>query len=431
MNEHCPPYPTWFLFWILAGLIQLPVILSASPDEAPEGILFGTAPAAGPLVIPGSTYPDLIFSTPGGKAAFFTESFDIELTDSDGGVQVYGTNSQGPEDWLISLTEERFYIKDIDIELTGGALKINGGPVATLATLSFSGAAMNGSDSAAFGTLSSAPGTAAFALGESSIAKGNRSFAGGLRSETGVAASTSFAFGYEAKAKGESSIALGDGVVADGSGQLVCGAFNLPIAEAAFIVGNGGQTPGQTLNVLDNPSFENGLTDWDTWNTVQIETTDVYHQQNSARLVGQSQLTQTQSVVIGETYSFSGYYKTEGSSTWLDVAISFWDSNGNQIGGASDQLNQSSSWTTFLVQSEAPVGATSVVVAVYCDNGGELLVDQLRLEEQIGESSLSNAFVVMKNGDSEINGDLKVEGEADIARVPPKGGISMGSFTDQ
>ncbi len=104
-------------------------------------------------------------------------------------------------------------------------------------------------------TATTIPGIFSFSTGNSCVAAGVSSFAEGDKSI--AAGDESHAGGIFTNASGQASFAHGLNLIANGNFQTVIGKYNIPINNAAFIIGNG-----------DNPGIIGGLSnaftvDWD------------------------------------------------------------------------------------------------------------------------------------------------------------------------
>ncbi len=137
-------------------------------------------------------------------------------------------------------------------------------------------------------------------------------------------------------------------------------------------------------NLLTNGGFESGgFAPWDTGGTDVRLVTGARSGTAAARLASDAFLVHNQAAAAGQTFTFSGHYRTEsGTPGAREAGFSFWSATGAWLGDAVFALDPSTDYRAFSVEGAAPAGATSLSAWIWCGgNGGGLVVDDLALVE--------------------------------------------------
>ncbi len=150
-------------------------------------------------------------------------------------------------------------------------------------------------------------------------------------------------------------------------------------------------------NQLSNGDFEaGGLAPWDTGGSPVSLSSAARTGHYAARFSSSSFLVHNQAAGAGESFTFSGYYRTETPNPGdREAGFSFWGAQGEWLGDALIPLPPVGDYTAFSILGEAPAGTVSFSAWIWCGgNGDGLLVDDLQLvanttPEAVGSSGLS------------------------------------------
>ncbi len=135
--------------------------------------------------------------------------------------------------------------------------------------------------------------------------------------------------------------------------------------------------------LLQNTSFEAGLSDWTTVGSAS-DTTDAYAGSNAAVLGSFfSEISQMQSGIIeGNIYTLSAYTKRAGSTWWTSIGMTFYDASFNSLANNYTSVT-SSSYNYLEVSGIAPTNAVYVEVYATQFGNGEVFIDEICLEETV------------------------------------------------
>jgi 6-phosphogluconolactonase (cycloisomerase 2 family) len=142
-------------------------------------------------------------------------------------------------------------------------------------------------------------------------------------------------------------------------------------------VGNGGGT--DNCNLVQNSSFESGLGNWVSNASPEL-VNDSFDGANALRF-GDGFLGQTIVATPGTLYTFSGQYKSAGSTGWAGYGVDFVDANGSEVGELVRTLTTTGTYTTFNLQALVPANATTIRPWFYADAGRTLTLDELDLRK--------------------------------------------------
>jgi len=164
---------------------------------------------------------------------------------------------------------------------------------------------------------------------------------------------------------------------------LTSGSGSVKVDELVFSVGGsggGGDPGGGGDNRFPNGDFETDFSSWHAPNDTTI-TSDGNTGQNAGRIGADSFIVFNSPTTSGEILDFSGFYKTQGSSTVAEAGFTFRDSNGAVISDNYKTLPNSTSYKSFQIIAEVPSNAVDMSVWVFCASGGSITVDTLTLTE--------------------------------------------------
>ncbi|MEZ0392780.1 MAG: GDSL-type esterase/lipase family protein [Pseudobdellovibrionaceae bacterium] len=135
-------------------------------------------------------------------------------------------------------------------------------------------------------------------------------------------------------------------------------------------------------NLVNNPGFESGMTDWANWGGSAAVTGQAYAGTRSIRTgpgaggVGQNVLSR---LTAGKSYRLQAYARRSASSDWAGVGIKFTSSSGAVLLDKSAVVT-SASYTLLTVDFVAPSGATAANVYTWKNGTASYLdVDQFNL----------------------------------------------------
>ncbi|BBI32775.1 carbohydrate binding domain-containing protein [Cohnella abietis] len=139
---------------------------------------------------------------------------------------------------------------------------------------------------------------------------------------------------------------------------------------------------GSNPNLVQNPGFENDLSDWDvSFPDSVVEVTYGAHSGSKAIRVNQSSQEQTVSVQSGKSYKLTFWAKREGPTELNVVGINFWDVPGLGLQGARVTVD-SNEYKEYEIYFTAPVGFSTSTVVIWKEPGtGWVYVDDVMLVE--------------------------------------------------
>lgn len=176
-------------------------------------------------------------------------------------------------------------------------------------------------------------------------------------------------------------------------------------------------------NLVVNPSFESGLSNWTTgpstsYTTPTLVTTDANTGTNSAQYSAVTATTgfyQEVPVTAGNTYTISFWYKAQGDNTDARIWSIYKDSAGTLIyqqgtsssvgtdplrGPANGYLPAAATWTQFTTTVTAPANVVLLQLAVRAYNNATLAAfdDFSVVQETLGVVDFSNSkYSLVKN----------------------------------
>ncbi|MCB0064424.1 MAG: S8 family serine peptidase, partial [Caldilineaceae bacterium] len=170
-------------------------------------------------------------------------------------------------------------------------------------------------------------------------------------------------------------------------------------------------TPGSSCNMLTNPGFENGMTQWDDWeNTLDKQISGHAHTGAFAVRLGQPSgaFSQSlQSATAGGTYTASGMFQRQSSNVRMSVGIDFFDSNWNEIDEVYTEIPPSDNYVPVSIAGVAPAGTVHMSIWVWKDPGGSLYLDDLRLHSSSMDSGACAGYPATAGYNVLANGDFE------------------------
>jgi len=153
----------------------------------------------------------------------------------------------------------------------------------------------------------------------------------------------------------------------------------------------------QTVQSLQNPSFENGTSFWTNLTDQDIDTQNVYSGQASLHLSEAKDITQEISVAVGRTYTLSGwfYWDTFAGSGWGYDRVSVTDQNKNVLIEESNLHSSYSqaSWNSFTVEFTPTTETITVQMGVFGPRSQvSIYFDELTLFQNVGNSTPIASF---------------------------------------
>ena len=160
------------------------------------------------------------------------------------------------------------------------------------------------------------------------------------------------------------------------------------------------QLGGTGTNLLSNGGFENGFQNWDSGGSVS--TTDQSHTGSTATDVGENSFV-VQSIAIQPSQNFilSGFYTATASIEKLYAGVTFFDTNGNEVGDVFLLLPPSSSYSPFELELSSPANASVAAIYILTAGGGSATVDDLALVSGGNGGSPPDEDNLFPNGDFE------------------------------
>ncbi len=146
------------------------------------------------------------------------------------------------------------------------------------------------------------------------------------------------------------------------------------------------QTPMPTpdpaaCNELENPSFDNGTTDWQSFGTLEI----VSGRTGDGLAVSNGYASQAISVSQIETFTFKGFTAMSplDAQSWTGVGVDYLDSTGQEIGDAALQIIPivADEFVEFEITDTLPEGAESIVIWLFSSSTeAQFIIDDLIFE---------------------------------------------------
>ena len=160
-------------------------------------------------------------------------------------------------------------------------------------------------------------------------------------------------------------------------------------------------------NLLNNPGFENGLTDWGYNSAGSASVNNTYcDSYNGLMNSGGSLYQEVYNVNEGCTYTldFNAYRHFVGSG-WTWISLTAYDSDSGSWVSLDDHgMNiDAGSWESYTLQLVAPSGTDIIQVWAGCGSGGAFRIDCLDLQESCAPtcSNASNLIVDIISGDDD------------------------------
>lgn len=137
-------------------------------------------------------------------------------------------------------------------------------------------------------------------------------------------------------------------------------------------------------NLLLNGGFEEELFWWD-FGSSNVDTVSAPRSGNQASELGENSfLVQLIDVEAGERLAFTGHYFSSGVSVLREAGLTFWKSNGEWIADRSVELEDSTAYGSFIVDTAVPPETATVMVWVSNgEGGGSVTVDDLVLTREV------------------------------------------------
>jgi peptidoglycan/xylan/chitin deacetylase (PgdA/CDA1 family) len=148
-------------------------------------------------------------------------------------------------------------------------------------------------------------------------------------------------------------------------------------------------TPLQAENLLRNSDFESGKSYWIIEHGSQETlTNDSFHGQKALRYqtggINQD-IAESVTIIPGEKYILSGYYKTTGSVEGIWLGLVYMDQDWNSVGESELSLNPTEeNYTPFLHITTAPANSRYLTLWTWSDapNGGKTYFDFFSLQKE-------------------------------------------------
>ncbi len=158
--------------------------------------------------------------------------------------------------------------------------------------------------------------------------------------------------------------------VIDGKGGVSERSFNLKIVSA----------PISECNILQNPSFENGLNNWSIYSANTTLVDDPHEGLKALRIRdgGVDQLSQEITTDI-DTYQFNGYYKVSGELEGLWLGMNFYDSEKNLLFSKTIALQDAQEYTKFIVNATSTNSTKYIQAWIWSEGDGEITLDELKI----------------------------------------------------
>lgn len=145
--------------------------------------------------------------------------------------------------------------------------------------------------------------------------------------------------------------------IIDGNGTRTAEAYDGESANAPLLHVEFSDIP----NLLQDPSFENGMADWSLYGSVNT-TTDSHSGNGAVEIAPGGKMEVYPSVIPGEAYTFSLFADKQGSAGWSGMGIAFYDPLGNILGIESTAEISSTVYQQVSLSATAPTGTTHAVV---------------------------------------------------------------------
>lgn len=131
-----------------------------------------------------------------------------------------------------------------------------------------------------------------------------------------------------------------------------------------------------TGNLLTNPGFENGTTNWDNWGNFTVTTSDVYTGTRAARVSGgEGGFAQYVNATAGTTFTLRAYAKisTGSGAEWAGVGIKFYNSSWTALGNEQNAQITSTAYQQYTITTTAPSGTAYAQAYVWKNNGSAIV----------------------------------------------------------
>lgn len=180
--------------------------------------------------------------------------------------------------------------------------------------------------------------------------------------------------------------------------------------------------PSSSGELLSNPSFESGLTNWNVFKgTGTIATDTAMDGYQSLQIGAHSGASQHTPVTVGATYQLTGFAKTDGNG-WSGFGLDFFDEDWNKIEGYSEQIT-TSAWSEYELEYTAPANAVRATTWVWKGgNSGSTYLDNVSL--QLASTSANQGPTITSNGgeaSATIHVDENNQAIANIDSIDPDG----------
>ncbi|MAS94833.1 MAG: hypothetical protein CMO55_16670 [Verrucomicrobiales bacterium] len=130
------------------------------------------------------------------------------------------------------------------------------------------------------------------------------------------------------------------------------------------------------VNLLVDGGFEEGAQHWHTGGSVS-STNEVFSGNTALEFGESSFVVQTVLIEPFDTFRYTGWYTRSASLGHMEVGVSFYDGNGNELQDTFNVPTQTESYSSFQLDVTAPEGAETATVYVLTGGGGTAKADAL------------------------------------------------------
>lgn len=160
------------------------------------------------------------------------------------------------------------------------------------------------------------------------------------------------------------------------------------------------QLGGTPTNLLSNAGFESGFQNWDSGGNVS--TTTQSRSGTTAMEVGESSfLVQSIAAEASQNFTLSGFYTATASIEKLYAGVTFFDSNGSEVGDVFVLLPSSATYSPFELELSSPANASIAAIYVLTSGGGSATVDDMRFVSGGNGGNPPSGDNLFPNGDFE------------------------------
>jgi hypothetical protein len=159
-------------------------------------------------------------------------------------------------------------------------------------------------------------------------------------------------------------------------------------------------------NLLINPSFESGITDWSTYGNgvYNVITSDYHAGTQCVELGGPTDLSllyQRAAGAVGNIYTVSVWAKSNSGTASAALKLEFHQDGSTQISQTPVNFTATSTWTKYSVSGTAPAGTTLVTAAIVGQVGDyvhfddvEIVLEGVAAQEPVIYGDLNDDFNV-------------------------------------